>query len=77
MTIRIRATEVQVGDIIDLENDAYADPLGDRSEFASQYYEVVEVTREGRNCIAIGFEGFDIVGFPAPHLLTLAERPAR
>lgn len=61
-----KASDLIIGDYVDLEGDKYAgyDPL-----FEYEYVEVVSIDRETSNCIAIGFEGFDIVGFPPDHLV--------
>jgi hypothetical protein len=67
----IRADQVKIGDLIDLESDKYADPNEDHIAFCCELQLVVEVHHETPDCVAIGFEGFDLVGFPVNHMLTL------
>ena len=63
------ATNLKVGDMIDLEGDVYADPGCDHPWMESEYAIVTEVDHETSECVAIGFEGFDLVGFPVQHPL--------
>lgn len=67
--VRMRADCVQVGAMVDLEGDKYADPKRDHPGLACEYQTVVSVEIETDSCVAIGFEGFDVVGFPRDHLL--------
>lgn len=73
--IVVPASDLIVGDIVDLYADPFADPdapYGANSLwFDSEYVQVVEVTRETDDCVAVGFEGFDLVGFPPDHRLTI------
>lgn len=67
------ACTLSVGDMVDLEGDAFADPDCDPgSAFDCEYAVVCSVKRETDDCVAIGFEGFDLVGFPPDHLLSYA-----
>ena len=66
------ATEIKVGDMIDLEGDTYADPARDHPWMESEYAIVTEVDHETSECVAIGFESFDLVGFPTHHPLRKA-----
>lgn len=69
--MRIPAHMIQVGDLVDLEGDAYADPRSDNPYFRCELATVASIDAETSNCIAIGVEGFDVVGFPADHLLNV------
>lgn len=62
-----KAKDLKVGDFIDLEGDPYADPHSDNDYFRSEFVQVVEVTPETDDCVAVGIEGFDLVGFPVGH----------
>ncbi|GLR77595.1 hypothetical protein HUE56_29820 (plasmid) [Azospirillum oryzae] len=73
--VLVASSDLQVGDFVDLEGDLYADPRHNHPAFDCLYMEVVEVERESDACVAIGFEGFDIVGFPPDHVLKVL-RPA-
>lgn len=70
--MKLPASQIRVGDLIDLQDDPYADP-NNAERFGLELQEVVSVEDEGP-CIAIGFEGFDIVGFPRDHSLFLVLR---
>lgn len=69
----VMAKDVKVGDLVDLEGDPYADPDSDILYFQDQYMEVGEVDQETPECVAIGFEGFDLVGFPTDHELKVVD----
>lgn len=78
--MQIPAFEILTGDFIDLEGDCFADPDRESTRFQFELVEVIEVESEEVSCecgahkrwvIAIGFEGFDIVGFPPYHLLNV------
>lgn len=59
-------SELRCGDRVDLEGDKFADRGG--NAFLECEYQVVNcVERENPNCIAIGFEGFEMVGFQPDH----------
>lgn len=79
---QVPATEIRVGDLIDLEGDEYADHLHEPCDmcvdrnpdlFKMEYQEVRTVDYETPDCVAIGFD-FDVVGFPTWHLLKVIER---
>jgi hypothetical protein len=65
----IRAADINVGDLIDLESDLYADPNHDQTPFEFLFMEVAGVERETPDCVRIDFEGWDSCGFPPDHLL--------
>lgn len=65
----VAVKDIKVGDMLDLAADKYADPLGMRIEFECEYVTVCEVIPETPGCIALGFEGIDVFGFPPDHLL--------
>jgi len=60
---------LRVGDLVDLAEDPFADPDGDDPALQIEYAVVCEISRETEDCIAIGFEGLDIIGFPPGHIL--------
>lgn len=71
-------SELQVGDVIDLEGDEYADPNQDVSTFQMLYVEVASVEVESPGCIAVGIEGVGTFGFPPTHTIYCvadSERP--
>lgn len=67
--MKIPAFQIRAGDLVDLRGDPFADPKHDHALFQFELAEVVEIEQETPSCVAIGFEGFDIVGFPTDHLL--------
>ncbi|KKL89018.1 hypothetical protein LCGC14_1918920 [marine sediment metagenome] len=76
--MKMPAAWICEGDLIDLAGDPYADPDDEHANwFESEYLKVVQIIRETPKCVAIGFEGFDLVGFPVDHILNVAgrERP--
>ena len=74
---KVRANQIKVGDIVDLEADTYADPEHDNDLLTYEYYEVIEIEHETTDndgnpcdCYCIYFNGFTC-GFPPDHLLTV------
>ncbi len=76
----LSAFQIQPGDLIDLENDCFANPGGAHVQFQSEYVQVSSVEIEETACdcgahnrvtVAIGFDGFDLVGFPQCHMLAV------
>ena len=75
--IQIQARDLRVGDMVDLEGDKYADLLRNHPAFESELQEVCSIEREigaWGECFAVGFEGFDVVGFPPDHKLRVDRR---
>lgn len=72
--VEVAAKDVKEGDLVDLEGDTYADPDRDHPAFESEFQTVMEVEHETPECVAIGFDGFDVVGFPVDHVLKV-KRP--
>jgi hypothetical protein len=68
----IPIARLRVGDMVDLEGDKYADQNRDHPTFESEYVMVASIERETPACLVVGFEGFDMVGFPPDHLLPVA-----
>lgn len=67
----VHASELRIGDLVDLEGNLYADPDGTSDLLRFELVEVVSVEREEPWCVAVGFEGFDVVGFPPDTLLKM------
>jgi len=65
----VHAGMLRVGDLVDLEGGLFADPDGTDPALQFEYAVVCEISRETEDCIAIGFEGLDIIGFPPGHIL--------
>ena len=60
------------GDMIDLENDLYANPKHDNPTFDCEYAVVTAVELETDDCVCVWFDGF-VCGFPANHVVTVAD----
>jgi len=69
--MELPAFQIEPGDLIDLEHDRFANPDGLHVQFESELAQVIFVEMETPECLVIGFEGFDIVGFPRYHLLNV------
>lgn len=67
--IVVMAQDAQEGDLVDLEGDRFASDADPSDVFTHQLQEIVSVERETDACVAIGFEGLDIIGFPVDHKL--------
>ncbi len=81
-----RVDELKPGDMVDLQNDRYADPEGFASGggpgfmsercqgygWAYEFVEVVETERETPECVRVDFVDC-AVGFPPDHLVEVAE----
>lgn len=69
----VRADQIKVGDILDLQDDPYADPdhggtPDHLNSFEFELQAVHETKREGSTTIVLGGENW-LVGFPVDHLL--------
>lgn len=76
-----RVDQLQPGDRVDLEGDAYADPwpedqsadehyaATEHREFAFEFETVLQVVRESADCIRVDFESGLSFGFPPDHLI--------
>jgi hypothetical protein len=58
--------DLREGDLVDVEGDPFA---GSYVAAEFEYLEVAGVERETVDCVAVGLEGFDLVGFPVGHQL--------
>lgn len=67
MVIRKPVSELLEGDLVNLEDDPYADPRGDESTYEFELAEVVSVEYETDTCVLVGFEGTGACGFPPEH----------
>lgn len=74
---RIAISELRIGDKVDLEGDAYADPnAGDGSdhpEFEFEYERVMHVERETPETTVVHFESGFSCGFPHDHEVEVEE----
>ncbi len=71
-----RVEDLQPGDMVDLEGDAYADPEGEepdceacasrRDFYKYEFEEVHGVEQETPDCVVVSF-GMDAIGFPTGH----------
>jgi hypothetical protein len=61
---------IEPGDVVDLARDKYADPEG-HPFLECEYVVVTEVTHETADCILIGFDEWNPVGFPHSHKLNV------
>ena len=71
--LRLPASEIKPGHILDLEGDPFADPDDDdehSNSFEFEYAHVWEATRETEDCVALGGDSW-FVGFPPDHLMTV------
>ena len=65
-------SELRCGDLVDLQGDKYADQASDKPALEFEYATVCYIERETPDCIAIGFDGFDLIGFPPGHAVPVA-----
>ena len=63
----VTVTELQVGDLIDLEGDGYARDDADADIWAFEYAVVDEVYRHSAECFRVTFSNGWDVGFPTDH----------
>lgn len=63
-----RVDEVCIDDLIDLEDDEFADPEDRRHIFPYEMARVIGFEQETDNCIRVDFDSTSI-GFPPDHLL--------
>lgn len=73
----ISVTEVQPGDLLDLEHDPYADTEKTHASVSFLYAEVVGSEQETPDCVRIDFEGLDSFGFPTSHEVYLCQRDGK
>jgi len=59
--IEVPVTDIRVGDRVDLESCPY---LNKHASAPYEYAEVVMVERETPECIVLGYEGIDNIGYP-------------
>lgn len=65
-----RIDELIPGDLVDLQNDKYADRRGDNIEYEFELACVAEIDRETPDCICVYFEN-SACGFPPGHVVTV------
>lgn len=61
-----RAADLVPGDLVDLEDDPFAP---DHPSIPYELAMVATVEQETPECVAVGFEGIDVIGFPTNHLM--------
>lgn len=73
---KTKVEELRRGDLIDLQNDPYADPVGDEVSYEFSYGMVEDVTtktaEDGTEVVLVTFihDGWDnVIGFPKGHEL--------
>jgi hypothetical protein len=66
----VAAGEVRPGQLVDLEEDPFADPQLDHRRYEWEYMEVMGVERETDVCVRVDFDGAS-VAFPAEHTLSV------
>lgn len=64
---KIKVRHLRVGDVLDLQNDPYADPAGTNTFYPCEYAVIAAVTQETLDCFVLDFEHGATVGFPADH----------
>lgn len=66
-----RIDQLVIGDMVDLQNDPFADN-GNHPEFEFEYATVCEMERETPSCMMVCFDSI-ACGFPPAHMVTLAD----
>lgn len=61
-----KAKDLELGALVDLAGDRYADPDGTDFEWECEYGMVTDVELETPNCVLIEFSG-RVFGFPPDH----------
>ena len=64
----VMAVELKAGDLMNLEDDKYADPDGTNQTFPYEYVVVDRVVIESKECVRVETE-VDHFGFPPDHLI--------
>lgn len=67
-----KVSDICIGDRIDLEGDAYADPDRSHIAFEFEYALVTGIERETPGCTCLYIEGVDAFGFPPDHMIEVA-----
>jgi hypothetical protein len=70
---KIKVSDLQVGDMVDLQGDRFADPMHSHIEYECEYAMVQDLERETPECICVYFDS-NAVGFPLNHELPLYRR---
>lgn len=68
--VMIPVSEVTVGDMLDLEGDAFADPKHDNIALEHEVAVVLEIKHKAPDCIALYCDGI-ACGFPPDHMVKL------
>lgn len=63
-----KISELEVGDLVDLEGDQFADPKHDNFLFECEYQVVAEIETETPDCTVVYFDG-GAFGFPPQHIV--------
>jgi hypothetical protein len=65
--------EVRPGQLVDLEEDPFADPLREHRRYEWELIEVIAIEQETADCIRLDFDD-DSIGFPAAHALKVLDQ---
>ena len=65
----IKAKDVRVGVMLDLDGDEFADPEKENMHLSSFYSQVCSIEMETQDAVCISFIDGDAVGFPLEHEL--------
>ncbi len=68
--MKIKAKDIEIGALVDLEGNIFADPKRQNPVFECEYQEVIEIELETPECVLIHFAGAS-VGFPVDHELSI------
>ena len=67
MTVQlVKVKDLKEGDWVDLENDPYADPLGEVVLLECEFQVVSTIEQETPDCVCVYFADF-VCGFPPEH----------
>lgn len=70
--VEVKVEDLKEGDKVDLESCPY---LKNHPTAEYEYAEVCYVNRESDNCVAVGYEGMDEVGYQAGTILKIYPKP--
>ncbi len=68
--LRLPIKELQIGDLVDLENDPFADPDHSNPMYPFEYQTICAIEVENPDCICVYFDG-STCGFPTDHMVSV------